>query len=117
MAEDVCWELAAPSPRSLDAAALEALRVGWLALRDGRGNDRSAATFRDAAHRLAARVVAHRARLFEAIAALNVADDADTAEGEARYEAHRDAVKLCTGLLGEMSAALGLTSLPAPTRA
>jgi hypothetical protein len=66
--------------------------------------------FVEAVQEVIARVTEHRARLFEVIAELNVAPDADTPEGWRRYEANRDAVKFCTVLLGDMHAAIASTS-------
>ncbi len=97
---------------SHDAERLVELHARWVELHEARGRTLPEGAFAEAARDVAEHVVAHRSRLFEVIADLNVAPDADTAAGWRRYEANRDAVKFCTVLLGEMSAALGLTSLP-----
>lgn len=73
-----------------------------------------AAAFREAVHALAPEVVEHRARLFAVNAELQTANDPDAPEVARMLTANQDAIKFCTVILGEMSAALGTTSLPAP---
>ena len=63
---------------------------------------------------LAPEVVEHRARLFLVNADLQTAHDPDGPDTAKRLAANQDAIKFCTVMLGEMSAALGTTSLPAP---
>jgi len=98
---------------SHDAERLVELHARWIELRQARGHSMPEGAFAEATRDVAAQVIAHRAGLFEVIADLNVSSDA-TPAAERNYEANRDAVKFCTVLLGEMSAALGLTSIPAP---
>ena len=114
--EDELMEIFTLPTMSHDAQRLVELHARWIELRQERGRTMPEGAFVEAVRDVAARVVEHRGRLFEVIADLNVAGDAGPA-ADGAYEANRDAVKFCTVLLGEMNAALGLTSLPAPSAA
>lgn len=90
--------------------AVEALAARWAALAAAPRDEGFAAKARS----LAAEVVAARAALW----ADSAAAQADSARDDdpamvARVDANQARIKVCTIVLGEMSAALGMTSLPA----
>lgn len=98
--------------RSLDASHLAALHAEWTRLRDDpakRGTPELLAVVKP----LAKRVVAHRARLFDANARLQAEAPADDdAASSAQIEANGLAIKACTTMLTEMSEVLGRASVP-----
>ena len=97
---------------SRDANRLAELHGEWRDLQVARARGMSQGVFGEASRDLARRIVEHRATLF----AINAAIQAEHAELDrnliVELDANQDAVKFCTIMLGEISAALGLTSLP-----
>lgn len=101
---------------SYDSARLAELHGEWRDLQDARARVPGAHDFDDAMRDLARRIVEHRAKLFAVNAALQTESDAREPEASARLDANDDAIKFCTVMLGELSAALGTTSLPVTDR-
>jgi hypothetical protein len=96
---------------SLDSPTLHALLREWDGLRTAPATDDPA--FVQSVKTLAKRVVAHRAQLFATNARL-LADaprDDDPATLE-QTESNQLAIKACTNMLTEMTAALGRASIP-----
>jgi hypothetical protein len=62
---------------------------------------------------IAMRLVELRSKLFERNAMIQAENVHLAGDALIQLEANEDAIKLCTILLGEISAALGMTSLPA----
>jgi hypothetical protein len=97
---------------SRDSARLAELHGEWLQLRAAPGL--AADTRREIVGDLARRVVEHRSVLFAENASLHAERDIEDREVLARLDANQDAIKFCTVILGEIAAALGMTSLPKP---
>ncbi len=99
---------------SYDSDRLAELHGDWRDLQDARARVPGTGDFDDAMRDLARRIVEHRAKLFAVNAALQAEPDASDPDARTRLDANDDAIKFCTVMLGELSAALGTTSLPAP---
>lgn len=85
------------------------LAAKWSAL----ARDPSRDGFAAAARALAEEVVHARSALFDANATLQITHPDDDPAMIAAVDANQDQIKQCTVILGEMRAALGITSLPA----
>lgn len=104
---------AATIDASLDAPHLAALEREWAALRDDPVRRAAPAALAATVAPLAKRVVAHRARLFDANAVLQAeAPRDDDPATVARIESNGLAIKSCTTMLTEMSEVLGRASVP-----
>lgn len=101
---------------SYDSERLAELHGDWRDLRDARARVPATRDYDDAMRDLARRIVEHRSKLFAVNAALQTEGDARDPEAGARLDANDDAIKFCTVMLGELSAALGTTSLPVTDR-
>ena len=99
---------------STQSQLLVALHGDWRDLLDARARALPSSAFEEAVGDLAARIVEHRSALFDANATLQAEHDASDRGVSAQLEANQDAIKFCTVMLGEMRAALGLTSIAAP---
>lgn len=97
---------------STNSQRLVELHGDWRDLLDAKARALSASAFEEAVGYLAARIVEHRASLFAMNAAMQAERDASEPGVSAQLEANQDAIKFCTVMLGEMRAALGLTSIP-----
>ena len=82
----------------------------WRQLTERRGLGPEA--FNESARDVAQRVVAMRSSLFERNAAIQAEHAVIDPEWDQKLDANQDAIKFCTIILGEISAALGMTSLP-----
>lgn len=97
---------------SHNSSHLAGLHGEWTSLLRARDAALSPVAFAEAARDLARRVVEHRAELFAVDAALQVEQDVTRKPWSDQLAANEDAVKFCTTMLNEMTAALGMTSLP-----
>jgi hypothetical protein len=70
-------------------------------------------SFVEVSHDIAMQLVEQRAKLFARNAEIQAENVHLEGSVLTQLEANEDAIKLCTILLGEISAALGMTSLPA----
>jgi len=95
---------------SLDPTALDALHAAWGTLAAAPSTERPDG-WSHAVAALAGRFVAHRTRLFAESAELQANAAPDDPAMVARTDANQDAIKQCTIALGEMTAALGRSSL------
>ena len=100
---------------STQSQLLVELHGDWRDLLDAKARALSSRDFEEAVRFLAARVVEHRGTLFAVNASLQAEHDARDRAVSAQLEANQDAIKFCTVMLGEMRAALGLTSIAAPS--
>ena len=117
MADDAAFdetEIHTLPTMSTHSQRLVELHCDWRDLIDAKARGLAASAFAEAVRDLAARIVAHRATLFDANATLQAEHDASARGVSAQLEANQDAIKFCTVMLGEMRAALGLTSIAAP---
>ena len=98
---------------STHSQRLVELHGDWRDLLDAKARALSSSAFEEAVRDLAARIVEHRATLFDTNATLQAEHDASDRGVSAQLDANQDAIKFCTVMLGEMRAALGLTSIAA----
>lgn len=101
---------------SHDSERLAELHGDWRDLQDAIARVPGSRAWDDAMRDLYARIHDHRGALLavnaELQSAVAVIDDALAL----KIEGNIDAIKFCTVMLGELSAALGTISRPAPTR-
>ena len=116
MADDAAFnetEIHTLPAMSTHSQRLVELHGEWRDLLDAKARALAASAFEEATRDLATRVVAHRSTLFAVNASLQAEHDLRDRGVSAQLEANHDAIKFCTVMLGEMRAALGLTSIAA----